>query len=230
MTSPLSPASNQPSPLIHLPTEGRPVIEVTSPSNPAANNHLPGDQGEKLQLSGALDASSRSNNNGELASGVAEAALAALGRSSQALARIQNLVQQGQVTPEAIHPHAMQILEATSTQHLGISPLERNGVAIQSGATAVPSYILAGEGADSLVEISSLVPATTSSDKLQVSRDNVEWAKSQYREALGALDTQRAYSNIADTSPSEKPSVPSGLSADMHKNLQPGRIVGLLSG
>lgn len=228
MTNPLSPASNQASPLIHLPTEGRPVQDVKKTPKPQpADNHLPGDQGEKLQLSGANNQGSIQSDNSELARGVAQAAIQALDRSSIALGNIQNLVQSEQSTPEAIHPHAMQILEATATQYRGISPLERNGVAVQSGANPVPSYVLAGEGTDSLVEISSLVPATTTPEKLQVSRDNVEWAKSQYQNSLQALDMQRVQSAVGG--PVERPQLPSNLSASLHQGLQPGRVVGLLS-
>jgi hypothetical protein len=228
MTNPLSPASNQASPLIHLPTEGRPVQDVKNTPKPQpADTRLPGDQGEKLQLSGTNKQGSAQSDNSELARGVAQTAIQALDRSSIALGNIQNLVQSGQATPETIHPHAMQILEATATQYRGISPLERNGVAVQSGANPVPSYVLAGEGTDALVEISSLVPATTSPEKLQVSRDNVEWAKSQYQNSLQALDMQRAKSTVGG--PVERPQLPPSLSASLHQGLQPGRVVGLLS-
>ena len=228
MTSPLSPASNGATPLIRLPEEGTPTGRPQGAPAQPAPTRLPGDQGEKLQLSGAPVQAGGQSDNSELARGVAQAALQALDRSEVALGRIQALVSSGEATPETIHPHAMQILEATATQFRGVSPLERNGVAIQTGNHSVPSYILAGEGTDSLVEISSLVPATTTPEKVQVSMDNIRWAKSQYQEALRGLDVQKAQENVGG--PAERPQVPSGLYQDLHQGLQPGRVVSLLSG
>lgn len=229
MSNPLSPASNQSSPLIHLPADSRPVEAAPSPKLQTPQRHLQGDQGEKLQLSGASVSTATSINNNDLARGIAQVAIVSLDRAEQALGHIYTLSQSGQLEAEAVHPHAMQILEATAAQYRGISPLEKNGVAVQAGQVAVPSYILAGEGTDSLVEISSLVPATTSSEKLQVSLDNVAWAKEQYQAALEALDLQHAQQVLPAGAPDHKPQLSANLSAGLHQGLQPGRIVGLLS-
>ena len=230
MPNPLSPASNQSSPPIHLPADSRPLDATLPQQAQTPQRHLQGDQGEKLQLSGASVSSSTSIHNNDLARGIAQAAIASLGRAEHALTQIHSLSQGGQLDAEVIHPHAMQILEATAIQHRGVSPLERNGVAVQAGQVAVPSYILAGEETDALVEISSLVPATTSGEKLQVSLDNVRWAREQYQSALEALDLQHAQQTLPAGAPESRPQLPGNLSAGLHQGLQPGRIVGLLSG
>lgn len=223
MTDPLLPASSQ---SIRLPQTGE-SVRISRPETPLPGQGEPGrsEASEKLQLSGSQR---READNGKLAQGVAQAALQALDRAESALSQIQSLVVTGQASAPNIHPHAMQILEASAVQYQGISPLDHNGTAIQSDGQRVPAYPLAGENTDALISLSSIVPASTSQEGLQVSMDNVKWAKEQYRTALHALDSQQIQ-NAEQVSPAQAPAS-ADLNPEMHSGIQPQRVVALISG